>query len=192
MLSLNGGNDKMCTECWEAKNISPDALDSHDHAPFSPENFVPFHPFTKKYFLCKKTLLAVEDPDSDWLPENKGTKKGKSVAEADDAKKVRQTKDQTKKKKGTPKKRGKSSAKDPGSGSESSAPGSGSDSSAAKKGKKQIRKTKTKKRKAADANGGEAAKAKRGKTAAKQGKAVTNAKRSKRKPASSAQVNPAR
>ena len=49
MLSLNGGASKMCVPCFEKKGLNVDELDSHDHAPFTPESFVPFHPFTKRY-----------------------------------------------------------------------------------------------------------------------------------------------
>ena len=39
----------MCVPCFEKKGLNVDELDSHDHAPFTPESFVPFHPFTKRY-----------------------------------------------------------------------------------------------------------------------------------------------
>ncbi len=39
----------MCIACFERKKMDAEKLDKHDHAPFSPENLVPYHPFTKKY-----------------------------------------------------------------------------------------------------------------------------------------------
>ena len=49
MLSLNNGDNRVCIKCFERKKMDVEKLDKHDHAPFSPGNMVPFHPFTKKY-----------------------------------------------------------------------------------------------------------------------------------------------
>ena len=56
MLSLNDGDGRVCIKCFERKNMDPAQLDKHDHAPFSPENFVPYHPFTKHYAQSKNYL----------------------------------------------------------------------------------------------------------------------------------------
>lgn len=49
MLSLNNGDNRVCIKCFEREKMDVEKLDKHDHAPFSPGNMVPFHPFTKKY-----------------------------------------------------------------------------------------------------------------------------------------------
>ena len=61
----------MCIECFESKDIDPKHLDSHDHDPFSPGCFVPFHPFTKRYACTKKLELGDRaSSDSNWSAEN--------------------------------------------------------------------------------------------------------------------------
>ena len=67
MLSMNKATNKMCIDCFEEKQIDQSSLDGHDHAPFSPGCFVPFHPFTKKYLAsvsCKRQL-QVSSGDAD-------------------------------------------------------------------------------------------------------------------------------
>ena len=54
MLSLNDGTELICVQCFEKVNGDMKHLDSHDHAPFSPKCYVPYHPFTKKYMLTQK------------------------------------------------------------------------------------------------------------------------------------------
>ena len=49
LLSLQGGTNRLCGACFGKQKGKGDSLDSHMHAPFSPENLVPFHPFTHRY-----------------------------------------------------------------------------------------------------------------------------------------------
>jgi len=49
MLSLHDGTENICIRCFEKNNVDPKSLDSHDHDPYSPGKFIPYHPFTKRY-----------------------------------------------------------------------------------------------------------------------------------------------
>ena len=90
MLSLNNGDGRICITCFEASKIDVAQLDAHDHAPYSPSNLVPFHPFTKRY---KKTVVDFDgddSADSNWSADEDAEKKQQP-------KKQKQSKQQTKK-----------------------------------------------------------------------------------------------
>ena len=49
MLSMKDSEQHCCVKCFEKKKMNANLLDKHMHAPFSPENTVPYHPFTYNY-----------------------------------------------------------------------------------------------------------------------------------------------
>ena len=55
MLSMRSGKKRVCTTCFEVRNMDPKDLDGHDEYPNSPTCPVAFHPFTKKY-VSKRNL----------------------------------------------------------------------------------------------------------------------------------------
>ena len=79
MLSLQKGKKRLCTQCFETQDIHAKDLDSHDHDPFSPGVFEPYHPFTKRY-ACAKNLMAEDDPDSNWSDDQKDGQDGQALA----------------------------------------------------------------------------------------------------------------
>ena len=58
MLSMMSGTKSICIGCFESQRLAPESLDSHDYAPFSPSNYVPYHPFTKKYAVAKNLVMV--------------------------------------------------------------------------------------------------------------------------------------
>jgi len=85
MLSINGGTKRVCIACFEKGKMNVELLDDHDHAPYSPTNMVPFHPFTKRYANRLATQLFESDgSDSEYKPDDESdsspTKKKKKKA----------------------------------------------------------------------------------------------------------------
>ena len=48
-------------------------LDSHDHAPYSPDNFVPYHPYTKRYAAQRGLFDSESDEESNYSDDESGT-----------------------------------------------------------------------------------------------------------------------
>ena len=77
MLSLNNGDNRVCIKCFEREKMDVEKLDKHDHAPFSPGNMVPFHPFTKKYAQKNKLFDKESVVKKKVAKKNVGGKKKK-------------------------------------------------------------------------------------------------------------------
>jgi len=66
LLSMNDGEGKSCIKCFEKSGGGDlNQLDSHDHTPYSPDNFVPYHPYTKRYHT-QRGLFANESDESNY------------------------------------------------------------------------------------------------------------------------------
>ena len=50
--------------------MSVKLLDKHEHAPFSPENKVAFHPYTRKFAITRRLPLDDEEEESEWTPSD--------------------------------------------------------------------------------------------------------------------------
>ena len=70
ILSLEKKSKRICASCFHRSNIEPSLLDSHMHAPFSPENKVMFHPYTYK-FADANDMLDRESGE-EFLPSASG------------------------------------------------------------------------------------------------------------------------
>ena len=57
MLSLKKGAGTMCIACFESSDETLKVLDSHVYDPYSPGNYIPYHPFTRRYAITTKTKL---------------------------------------------------------------------------------------------------------------------------------------
>ena len=64
VLSLDAGTQLVCVKCFEGKKLSASALDDHMYAPFSPNNTVPWHTFTRNYAVRKDLLNSQDSQDS--------------------------------------------------------------------------------------------------------------------------------
>jgi hypothetical protein len=62
MLSLNKSAGKMCIACFESSDATLKVLDSHVYDPYSPGNYIPFHPFTRRYAATQTKLDLVRVP----------------------------------------------------------------------------------------------------------------------------------
>ena len=60
--------NQMCEECFQELKINPKLLDDHNHAPFSPQNFVPFHAYTQKWAAARALEMEGEPEEEAWLP----------------------------------------------------------------------------------------------------------------------------
>ena len=61
--------NQMCEECFQELNINPKLLDDHNHAPFSPQNFVPFHAYTQKWAAARALEMEGEPEAGEaWQP----------------------------------------------------------------------------------------------------------------------------
>ena len=68
-LSLHNGKSMICVDCFEKSKGKLGDLDSHMHAPYSPECFVPFHPYTRKYTQSRGQLDFEVRNDLTMLPD---------------------------------------------------------------------------------------------------------------------------
>ena len=59
----------MCEECFQGSKIDHELLDDHSYAPFSPENLVPFHPYTQKW-ANKRALNMESEEEPAWSPND--------------------------------------------------------------------------------------------------------------------------
>ena len=74
----------MCGECFEALKLDPKLLDKHDHAPFSPQNKVPFHPYTQKWAISRKLVLDDPEESSEWEPSDDEKKQDDDESSAEE------------------------------------------------------------------------------------------------------------
>ena len=60
VLSLLHGTIKLCVKCFEAGNYPATNLDDHMVTPFSPNNEIPCHAFTRNYSAKLNLLEAMQ------------------------------------------------------------------------------------------------------------------------------------
>ena len=73
----------MCEECFQELNINPKLLDDHNHAPFSPQNFVPFHAYTQKWAAARALEMEGEPEEEAWLPPKPNEEKESEEEESE-------------------------------------------------------------------------------------------------------------
>ena len=66
MLSINGGTSRICIPCFEEEKGDLEVFDDHEHAPYSPNNMVPYHPFTLR---SAQSRLFEDDSASEYVYE---------------------------------------------------------------------------------------------------------------------------
>ena len=67
ILSIDKGNDRVCASCFNSKRMCERSLDSHSHAPFSPENKIPFHAYTFR-FARDNNLNQQHESGEEYVP----------------------------------------------------------------------------------------------------------------------------